>query len=302
MLAFSPALLAFALALVAAPVAEAASTTCAAGTYFNKTHQACYPCGANALTCSSTTIALTCAKGYTVQSGLCLVLVVTKTATVTGGFAPTVMTTVTSTLVKPLTTVTKASTWTMTRMASTSTISSTTTVTSIKSATTTKIETKIESSTSTPISTSTVAKAVATVLSTVRNAKLGYAGCFSMWDINISVNGNQRVIHLSSYTASTAVAACHAGLQSFVAESPPEAGSTFTCMVFNDSDGSFLLNQAAAPFDPTKRVDDSYCSSACVNDPDATSDIVASYGKELCGGLVPNVQNYASVYALRTDL
>lgn len=133
MLAPSSALLALALALIAAcSPAEAASTACAAGKYYNQAHQACYPCGPHALTCQSTTLALTCAKGYTVQGGLCLNPVVKKTVTVTGGFAQTVKATVTSTVTKAGATVTKTATSTTTQAARTSTVSSTTTFTSAK--------------------------------------------------------------------------------------------------------------------------------------------------------------------------
>lgn len=291
MLAPPSALLTLALALLAAPpAAEAASsiTTCAAGEYFNKTHQACYPCGVNALTCSSSTIALTCAKGYTVQNGLCLIASVTKVVTVTAGFAPTVMATVTATVVKPAATLTKTTTSTTTQAARTSTVSSTTTILTAATVTAPVTVTKVTTatSTSTPVSTThTTVAAGTTALSTVRNAKFTYGGCYLLGSVTAIADPSVGTVHIDSplpslYTASTAVAACYAQLAAFMDSLPAASkGQPVQCII---KSYAIYLQTSTVPLSTVTPLADSECLKVCPWD--GSPDVRAEYSEEYCGG------------------
>lgn len=312
-------LLALTLALLGSP-ALVSAFSCPAGFYKHSSGKGCYPCGTHALTCKGKSLALTCASGYAVKKGICVgssaggsgsggsgassnpggTVVATATATatvrkvvtVTAGFAPTVVATVLSTIVKAGSTVIRTTTSTSTQAGRTTTVSATTTLFTTLSSTTTSTKTTTKLSTTTPLTTQTV-QASASALNTMLNAKFLYGGCYASSDLStITTASSGSVDAPSPYTVSTTIAECYAQLAAF-----GDAHSSVypvQCLVNGDQYRMITTSHAMSYISD---LGPDLCETVCSIDPA----VVALYGTEWCGGQDSD-DTYWSVYELTDDL
>lgn len=212
----------------------------------------------------------------------------------------------TATVVKPVATVTKTTTSTITQAARTTTISSTTTLIATKSATATTTSIKTATSTSTPISTSTSLSAALTVAtSTVRNAQFTYAGCYYSSGIVQDASAQLTLPFSSFWTASTAVAQCYALLAGFVSSNNVLPSQPLLCALGLDQPALIALGHPLSHQNlPQQEYATTYCNRLCSNhysNTDPANTLPVTYGDEVCGGSDDDIA-YTSVYVLNNAL